>query len=280
MTGFPTRETPAEWIAKACLEPGGAEYEALGRLAQDNRIFLAGNAYEVDPSFSGLFFQTSFVIDPSGMVVLRYRRLNSMYAPTPHDVWERYLEVYGLDGVFPVARTELGVLAAVASEEILFPELTRCLVMRGAEVLVHSTCEVGSPRPTPKRIARLARATENLVYIVSCNTAGMDGLALPGASADGGSVVIDFRGQVLAEAGQGESVVACAEIDLAALRRARRRPGMENLLSRQRFELYAASYGDHSFHPPNTLEDGAPGRERFVQTQLETIERLARLKII
>jgi hypothetical protein len=75
-------------------------------------------------------------------------------------------------------------------------------------------------------------------------------------------------------------VVACAEIDLAALRRARRRPGMENLLSRQRFELYAESYRSHSFHPPNTLGGGGPGRERFVRTQLETIERLARLGII
>lgn len=280
LTGFPTRETPQQWARKACLEVDGAEYEALGRIARDNGIFLAGNAYETDPGFPGLFFQTSFVISSAGEVVLRYRRLNSMYTPTPHDLWDRYLDLYGLEAVFPVARTELGALAAVASEEILFPEVTRCLAMRGAEVVVHSTCEIASPRLTPKGIARRARAIENLIYVVSCNTAGMEGLALPDASADGGSTVIDYRGQVLAEAGQGESVVACAEIDLAALRRARRRPGMENLLSRQRFELYAASYASHSFHPPNTLLDGEAGRERFVRTQQETIERLAKMGVI
>ncbi len=280
LTGFPIRESPTQWARKACIEVGGAEYEALGRIAQDNRVFLAGNAYELDQSFDGLFFQTSFLIDASGDVVLRYRRLNSMYAPTPHDVWERYLDLYGLEGVFPVARTAIGAVAAVASEEILFPELTRCLAMRGAEVIVHSTCEVGSPRLTPKGIARLARAIENLVYVVSCNTAGMEGLALPGASADGGSVIVDHRGLVLAEAGPGESVAACAEIDLGAVRRARRRPGMENLLSRQRFELYAESYREHSFHPPNTLLAGGAGRDHFIRTQVETIERLDRLGVI
>ena len=274
LTGFPTRETPEEWIARACLSDGCAEYEGLGRIAESNAVFLAGNGYESDPHLPGIFFQTSFIIDPLGEVILRYRRLNSMYTPTPHDVWDRYLDVYGLDGVFPVADTAIGRLAAVASEEILYPEVTRCLAMRGAEVIVHSTCEVASPRLTPKGIARRARAIENLVYVISCNTAAVEGLDLPNASADGGSMIVDYQGQVLAEAGQGESVVAAAEIDLKALRRYRRRPGMANLLSRQRFEAYAESYRRHSFYPANTLAEGFGGRKHFVDTQAAVIARL------
>lgn len=280
LTGFPTRETADEWIAKACLGDGCAEYEALGAIAEKSSVFLAGNAYEVDPHFPGIFFQTSFVIGPSGDLILRYRRLNSMYSPTPHDVWEAYVDRYGLDGVFPVASTEIGRLAAVASEEILYPEVSRCLAMRGAEIIVHSTCEVGSPQMTPKSIARRARAIENLVYVVSANTAGMEGLDLPAASADGGSCVVDFKGEVLAEAGYGESCVAYADIDLDALRRFRRRPGMENLLSRQRFEAYAASYAGHSHYPANTMAGGFEGRAHFTRTQAEVIERLAKHGII
>jgi len=280
LTGFPTRETADEWIAKACLTEGCKEFDALGAIASRSSIFLAGNAYEFDAHFPGVFFQTSFVIDPSGDVVLRYRRLNSMYSPTPHDVWDAYLDRYGLDGVFPVATTGIGRIAAVASEEILYPELTRCLAMRGAEIIVHSTCEVGSPRATPKGIARRARAIENLVYVVSANTAGMEGLDLPGASADGGSVVIDYKGKVLAEAGYGESVVAYADLDLEALRRFRRRPGMENLLSRQRFEAYAQSYAEHSHYPANTMSDGFSGRKHFTDTQAAVIDRLAKKGVI
>lgn len=280
LTGFPTRETAQEWIAKACLSDGCAELDALGAIASRASIFLAVNAYEHDSRFPKLYFQTSFIIDPTGDVILRYRRLNSMYSPTPHDVWDAYLDHYGLDGVFPVVSTEIGRLAAVASEEILYPEISRCLVMRGAEILVHSTCEVGSPRATPKSIARRARAIENLVYVVSANTAGMEGLDLPGASADGGSCVVDFHGAVLAQAGSGESCVAYADIDLDALRRYRRRPGMENLLSRQRFEAYAASYAGHTHYPANTMADGFAGREHFVRTQAEVIERLTKIGVI
>lgn len=280
LTGFPMGETIEEWAQKACLEPDGPEYEMLSRIAEENKIFLAGNAYELDAHFPGLYFQTSFIIDGTGRVVLRYRRLNSMFAPTPHDVWDRYLDIYGLEGVFPVAQTEIGRLAAVASEEILFPELTRCLAMRGAEIIVHSSSEAGSPRPTPKGIAKIARAIENSVYLVSANSAGIEGNNMPSRSTDGGSMIVDYRGQVLAEAGPGESLVAHAEIDLAALRRWRRRPGMDNLLSRQRFELYAESYRQFHFYPANTLLHGITDRSHFIKTQRETIERLVREGVI
>jgi predicted amidohydrolase len=284
LTSFPLGESLGAWAQKACIEEDGREYEALGKIAQDNDIFLSGNAYELDKHFPTLYFQTSFVIDPSGSVILRYRRLNSMFAPTPHDVWERYLDVYGLEAVFPVARTEIGVLACIASEEILYPEIARCLAMRGAEIFLHSSSEVGSPLLTQKNVAKLARAIENLAYMVSSNSAGIGGTDVPFASTDGGSKVVDYRGLVLAEASTGESMVANAEIDLHALRHYRKRPGMSNMLSRQRFELYAESYARHSFYPPNTLlatnTAQPPERTHFIRIQQETIERLAQINVL
>ena len=79
LTSFPMGESFPDWIDKACLQIDGPEYEALGALAQSNKIFLSGNAYEVDPHFPDLYFQTSFIIDDSGDVILRYRRLVSMF---------------------------------------------------------------------------------------------------------------------------------------------------------------------------------------------------------
>lgn len=279
LTGFPLGESISAWAQKACLEMAGAEYESLGKIAQKHRIFLAGNAYELDPNFPNLYFQTCFVIDPSGSVVLRYRRLNSMFAPTPHDVWDKYLDCYGLEGVFPVAKTEIGNLAALASEEILYPEVARCLAMRGAEIFLHSTSEVYGDR-TPKDAAKITRAVENMAYIVSANTAGINNISIPVASADGGSKIIDYRGLILAQTATGESMAAFAEIDLAALRRYRRRLGLNNLLSRQRFELYAQSYSQSHFYPANTMQDEEVDRKHFLQTQQTAIARLAELGII
>ena len=119
-----------------------------------------------------------------------------------------------------------------------------------------------------------------MAYLISANTAGIAHSPIPDASTDGGSAILDYHGLVLAEAGSGESMVAHAEIDLAALRQYRRRSTMNNFLSRQRFELYAESYRQHSFYPPNTLADTHPSRNHFMQTQKETIERLAKLGVI
>ncbi len=109
---------------------------------------------------------------------------------------------------------------------------------------------------------------------------GIANTAIPFSSTDGGSRIIDYRGMVLAEAGAGESMAAYAEIDLEVLRRYRRRPGMFNLLSRQRFELYAESYAKFSIYPPNTLADKPADRAHFMQIQRQAIERLAGLGII
>ena len=274
LTGFPMGETIEQWREKACLKMDGWEYEELGKIAVQNQIYLSGNVYELDPNFPKIYFQTSFIISPEGKIILRYRRLNSMFAPTPHDVWDKYLEIYGYESLFPVIKTEIGNLACIASEEILYPEIARCLAMRGAEIICHSSSEVGSNLLTQKNIAKLARAIEIMAYVVSANSAGMKGIPIPFASTDGASKVVDYKGLVLSEAGYGESMVANSDIDLAALRYFRNRPAMGNLLARQRFELYVESYQKYSFYPPNTLLEKEPTRQHFVETQVEVIKNI------
>ncbi|UCG71674.1 MAG: hypothetical protein JSV45_10435 [Chromatiales bacterium] len=285
LTGFPMGDTVPGWRDKAALDIVGPEYDALGAIAADFDLYLAGNAYEVDPNFPELYFQCCFVIGPGGDVVLRYRRMISLSGPTPYDVWDRYLEIYGLDGVFPVADTPIGRIAAIASEEILYPEIARCHAMRGAEIFVHPTSEAGTPQDSIKETARRARALENLAYVVSANSAALLDNPIPAESTTGMSKVVDFNGHVLAEAMPGgESMVANATIDLAALREARRRTGLINMLSRQPFQAYAESYAAAEFRAPNALlKDGdvrVPAREAFVAGQRADIERLAKSGLI
>jgi predicted amidohydrolase len=284
LTSFPMGESLPEWKEKGAIAPDGPEYQKLSEIAQKNDIYLSGNVYELDSHFKSLYFQTSFIIAPNGNQILRYRRLVSMFAPTPHDVLEEYLSVYGEDSLFPVANTELGNLACVASEEILYPEISRCLAMQGAEVLLHSSSEVGASELTPKDIAKRARAMENMAYVVSANTAGIADIDFPAESTDGLSKVVDFKGRVMIEAGMGESMVANTELDIEALRRYRNKPGMGNILSRQRNELFAPSYS-RSVYPANTmLKDDkqyfVPERSHFMQTQMSTIKSLKQQGVI
>ena len=276
LTGHPVGEPFEVWMDRATIEPDGAEEESLAGIARDHKIFLAANAYETDPAFPELYFQSCLIFDPAGAVALRYRRMNSLLTPTPYDVWDAYLDRYGIDGVFPVARTEIGNLACIASDEILFPELARVLAVRGAEVFCHSTSEAGREAPTAKDIAKRARAFENLAYVVSANSGGIEGSPIPGGSTDGKSQIVDYEGRVLVEASPGESMAAYGALDVGALRGERRRPGMGNLLSRNRFQAYADIYEEATFAEPNGLGNGRrPARGWFIERQREVIARLA-----
>ena len=115
LTSFPVHETAEEWIAKGCLRVPGPETDRIGRFCTAAGVWVAGNSYEADAQWPGRFFQASWIVGPEGLV-LKYRRLNSLYAASPHDVWTRYRERHGLREVFPVADTPIGLLIMTVRE--------------------------------------------------------------------------------------------------------------------------------------------------------------------
>lgn len=279
LTGYPIGDTIAGWADKAAIAHDGPEYEALCASAQKNKVYLSGNTYELDPNFPGIYFQACFIIDPSGELVHRYRRMHSMFSPSPWDYWDRYTDIYGAENVFPVTHTEFGNLATIASEEIQYPEVARALAFKGAEIFLHSTSEVGSPALTSKDVAKRARAFENYAYVVSANSAGLDGSAVPMNSTDGMSKVVDYTGLVLCEAGYGETMNAHAAIDVMALRRTRNKPGMSNTLSRNKSQLWASVYGSVDVVSSNALLTNEPQRSFFVERQTSVIKKMQELGI-
>jgi predicted amidohydrolase len=66
------------------------------------------------------------------------------------------------------------------------------------------------------RVLVQARAIENQMYVIGCNTAGEHA----GVAMGGHSMVVDPWGRVLAEAGEGEEVLD-VEIDLEVVSSAR-----------------------------------------------------------
>lgn len=275
MTGFPLGEKRDVWQAKAAIASDGTEAAALAATAQKLGVFLCSNHYETDPHFPELYFQANVVWAPSGNVVLRYRRMISLYTPSPFDVWDRYLEVHGEDAIFPVADTEIGVLGTIASEEILYPEIARAVAVKGAEILLHPTSEVGAPTLTPKHIGKMARASENMAYLVSSNSAGIFGTPVAANSTDAMSAVIGWKGEIMAEAGPGETLVANAALDVEGLRAARRRTGMTNMLSRLPMDAFRLAYARQGRARPNGLQDGRMiEREAVMARQKDTITNL------
>jgi predicted amidohydrolase len=280
LTNFPMGIPMDQWADWAALDFEGPEHDALAAIAQKHKCFLCFNAYEKDTNFPESYFQSNVIFNPSGDIILRYRRLNSLHTPTPHDYWDKFLDLYGMDGVYPVAKTEIGNLCMIASEEIQYPELVRSFAVRGAEVFCHPSAEALDLAVSAKDIAKRARAIENMGYVVSANVGGARNVPYLESSTDGLSKVVDYEGRVLAEAGQGESIAASADLNISALRRFRNRPGMNNFFSRHRMELYWNTYSRTEFYPPNLLVDKAPSRQLILSTQSQVLARLRSAGII
>ncbi|MFE3837605.1 nitrilase-related carbon-nitrogen hydrolase [Pseudogemmobacter sonorensis] len=250
----PSRANPVSvWIERACSTIPGAITDVLAEQAIKHGIYIAGNQFEVDPLWPNRYFNSSFLLNPKGEVILRYRRINTASWTSPHDILDEYLEAYGEDGLYPVADTELGRLAIFPCGEAAVPELSRVLMLRGAEVLLHPNNE---PVTWKSDAPKICRASENMAYMISCNVGGVAGFS--DTDVGGRSQILDFRGERLAFRETAEPGNSCtAMIDVEALRAARIDTGMGNGLMRTRLEMYRRYYGDLTVYPANQLAESA-----------------------
>ena len=256
--GPPRGESVDEWIGKACYPVPGEITVPFQAKAAELGIYIGGNQFEADPEWPHRHFNTSWLIDPAGEVILRYRRIHTAQWVSPHDLLDAYLDRYGVDGLFPVADTELGRIGMLACGEILVPESARVLMLRGAEVLLHPTNE---PYSEAEEAAKIVAAAANMMYVVSANVAGPIGFSdgepmndpVRGTPVQGGhSRIVSYKGQTLAlDETPAESVAVSSVLDVEALRAARRDLTMANQILRTRFEVFRPFYDGTEFWPAN-----------------------------
>ncbi|WP_274650532.1 carbon-nitrogen family hydrolase [Paenibacillus humicola] len=119
---------------------------------------------------------------------------------------EKHLQPGGKIGRMTVAGAEAALMICY---DIRFPELARRLALDGAKALF-VPAQWPHPRLHHWRTLLTARAIENQMYVIACNRVGESG----GTAFFGHSLVIDPWGEIVAEAGEDETILR-AEIDLS-----------------------------------------------------------------
>jgi predicted amidohydrolase len=283
LQGFPGKESAADWIEKSCFEiPGSPEIARLQNKAKELGIFIGANAYERDPEWPGRFFNCSFLIDDQGDIVLKYRRINTQHAGSPHDFMDKYLARYGVEGIFPVAKTKLGNIGMIPCGEIMYPEAARAVMFRGAEVLLHPTSDFGAWDNWSWQSCKKARASENMMYLISANSGGIRGTSVPETENAGRSRIFDWEGRTLAEGpSPGESMRCNTLIDVEALRRVRSTEGGFNRIVGIRTEIYRLVYDTTVFFPANSFADaGMESRAKIREARHNALSNLAKVGAI
>jgi predicted amidohydrolase len=262
--GFELGVSTSTWL-KASIRLDDPVLDPLREAARSAGVYVAGMAYEIIDEFPGRYFNTGFIIDPTGEIALRYRKLYSITGKTsPQDVYSQYCEHFGgPESLFPVLDTPYGRLGVLVCYDIHFPEVARCLALRGAELLLHVTSEGRGPEHIDEAgggwsAARKARAWENNCYLLMANSGPNIESELPPNVCHGESQILDFAGRVMNRAAGTEECLITASIDIEALRR-RRAGSRFSFLTELCSEAHAPIYASATGRPAGLFEDGPMG---------------------
>jgi predicted amidohydrolase len=230
-------------LLKICIRIPGEETEQLANKAREHGIYIFGASYEVDDDWGEeLCFNTAFIIDPEGQIILKYRKIH--HAPiesktSPHDILDDYVNKYSVESLFPVVDTPIGRLGCMICADGFLPETARCLALNGVEVILYPISTFEPAHQFYHNICN-CRALENSAYIVSPNLGHTFSRERPEAVA-GNSIIVEFTGRTLIASGSTGEASISATINIEALR-CFRESGDFSFLVWMRTEAYLPFY--------------------------------------
>src|SRR5262249_34917138 len=155
--------------------------EAMAMLARECRIYLCMGSI-LERSGERRAYNTSCLLDPSGALIARYRKLHLFDVDLPGRVAVRESDsrTPGTDVV--MVATDLGTIGLTICYDLRFPELYRRLTRAGAEIVVVPSAFTFPTGAAHWEVLCRARAIENQCYLVAPNQTG----ASPHGHADWG----------------------------------------------------------------------------------------------
>ncbi|MFQ5646811.1 MAG: carbon-nitrogen family hydrolase [bacterium] len=193
------------------------ELDRLSGFARHSGCYFSAGS--VGERAEGNFFNTSYLFDPGGKIIGKYRKQKLF--PLMDEP-----EMFKPGGDSPVFDTPLGKIGVLICYDLRFPELAREMVAQGAQIMIFPS-EFPHPRLHHFRTLLLARAIENQVFVLAANRCGADS----SLSFCGHSSIIDPWGNVMAEAGAEEEIIS-AVIDLDLATEVRRKiPALEGIIN-------------------------------------------------
>jgi len=199
----------------------GPSTDALGKIARARKVVVIASIFE--RRAAGVYHNTAVVIDASGEIVGRYRK---MHIPDDPRFYEKYYFTPG-DLDFTAHQTARGKLGVLVCWDQWYPEAARLTAMAGAEVVFYPTAigwwhgENAADRARMldawKTIQR-AHAIANGVFVAVTNRVGVEGEL----EFWGESFVCDPMGEVIAHASPSAEEILLAECDLARIEATRR----------------------------------------------------------
>ncbi len=191
---FTSRE---ETVALAEKVPEGETTQALINLAKKKHLYIVAGLVERG---NDSCYNSAVLVGPDGFIAC-YRKLHLFY----HE--KRWFEPGNAElRVYDIGHARIGMMICF---DWFFPEVTRYLALKGADIICHPANLVLPYCPQ----AMITRCIENRVFAVTANRIGVEKRSEESLTFIGTSQVLGTKGEVLyrASSDQEESIVI--EID-------------------------------------------------------------------
>ena len=175
----------------------GTTTDYISTLCSELNIHVVGAIIE---RYEDSLYDTAFIVGPKGLKGI-YRK---------NYLWDKEIFRFNKgNSIYPVFDIGFCKIGVQICYEIGFPENARILALQGADIIAYPSA-FGKPRLYAWKIATRSRALENGCFVIASNRIGTE---MKDTVFAGNSRIVNPKGEVLAEAGIENDVIA-VDIDL------------------------------------------------------------------
>jgi len=218
---FPAFEAKEEYFEMAETIPGPTT-ERMSKLAKKLGIALIAPIYE--KVLRGKYYNTAVLLGSDGKIIGKYRKSHlplsfvaESESPYPN---EKLYFSLGNTG-FQVFPTSFGInVGIIICADRHYPEAGRTLGIKGADIIFIPNASATRHTQFAWEIDVRSLAMHNLLYVAGVNRVGTD---IGGSSRQwfGTSMIVNPRGEIIAQAGDKNDEIIYADIDLSLIDKVR-----------------------------------------------------------
>lgn len=199
----------------------GPTTTTMQNLARELGVVIITSLYEY--VIDGMYFNTVVVFDADGTNLGKYRK---HHIPEGPQYIEKYYFTEGDTG-YPVFETKFGTIGVLICWDEWFPEPSRILALKGADVIFYPSA-IGSEPDNPEldtsqtwMDAIRAHGIHNNLFIAAVNRVGREDSQEGYMEFYGRSFISNPWGTVIEEAKTKDDEIILAELDLSEITKAR-----------------------------------------------------------
>jgi N-carbamoylputrescine amidase len=189
------------------------DIEFWSTVAKKSGVVLVTSLFE--KRTAGLYHNTAVVFEKDGSVAGKYRK---MHIPDDPGFYEKFYFTPGDLGFEPI-ETSVGKLGVLICWDQWYPEASRLMTLKGAEMLIYPTAIGWFDEDSKEEKARQldswitiqrSHAIANGIPVLSCNRVGFEkdsSGVMDGIRFWGNSFVCDSQGEIVAKAEESEQIL-------------------------------------------------------------------------